>query len=153
MKIGCLAVMLTIAMLATLSFPGCGGSTTTPPPEAFALDGGWTYLGPSDVPHDLAISDGSMIYTDVAGAWSSHWTIKAYDNGLHHFQVTFESGSGTYLPVGQSLSGTYDLAGALLTVQVADGLGSYPPLQGAGTCTAATDGAPIPDCRLYIKQN
>ena len=45
----------TIAMLA---IPGCGGSTSTPPPEAFAIDGAWSYLGPSDVPHDLTISNG-----------------------------------------------------------------------------------------------
>jgi hypothetical protein len=137
--------------MALLALPGCGGSTTTAPPAAFEIDGAWTYLGPSDGPHDLTIGDGSMVYTDVAGTWSSHWTIKAYDNKLHHFQVAFDSGSGTYLPVGQSMSGTYDLTGALLTVQLANGLASYPPLESAGTCTAATDGAPIPECRTYIK--
>ena len=94
-----------------------------------------------------------MAYTDVGGTWSSKWTIKAYDNELHHFQVTFASGSGTYLPVGQSMSGTYDLSGTLLTTQLADGLASYPQLQSPGTCTGGTDGAPVRDCRLYIKQN
>ena len=142
----------SIAM-AMLAFVGCGGSTATPPPEAFELEAGWTYLGPSDGPHDLTIGSGSMVYTDVAGMWSSRWTIKAYDNDLHHFQVTFDSGSGTYLPVGQSMSGTYDLSGTLLTVQLATGLASYPPLQSPGTCTGATDGTPIPECRTYIKQN
>jgi hypothetical protein len=145
-----LAAVITMAMPAVL---GCGGSTTTPPPEAFELEGGWTYLGPSDGPHDLTIGDGSMVYTDVAGMWSSHWTIKAHDNELHHFQVTFDSGSGTYLPVGQSMSGTYDLMNTLLTVQSANGLASYPQLQSPGTCTRETDGTPIPDCRTYIKQN
>ena len=109
------------------------------------------YLGPSDQPHDLTIDDGSMVYADVDGKWSSHWTIKAYDNGLHHFQVGFDSGSGTYLPVGQSLSGTYALTGTFLTVQLAMGLTSYPQLSSPGTCTSAADGTPIPDCRLYVK--
>ena len=93
-----------------------------------------------------------MVYTDIAGMWSSKWTIKAYDNGLHHFQVAFDSGSGTYLPVGQSMSGTYDLSGTFLTVQLANGLASYPQLQGAGTCTRESDGMPLPECRLYAKQ-
>jgi hypothetical protein len=141
--------LITLAMPAVL---GCGGSTT-PPLEALEIEGGWTYLGPSDGPHDLTISDGSMVYTDVAGMWSSRWTIKASDNELHHFQVTFDSGSGTYLPVGQSMSGTYDLRNTLLTVQLANGLASYPQLLSPGTCTAETDGTPIPDCRTYIKQN
>ena len=51
------------------------------------------------------------------------------------------------------MSGTYDLSGTLLTVQLANGLASYPQLQSPGTCTGATDGTPIPDCRTYIKQN
>jgi len=150
MKIGRLVAMLAAVMPA---LGGCGGGTTTPPPAPFELQGGWTYLGPSDGPHDLTISNSSMAFTDVAGMWSSQWTIKSYDNALHHFQITFDSGSGTYLPVGSSLSGTYQLANTLLTLQVATGLSSYPPLQSPGTCTAATDGTPIPECRLYIKQN
>jgi hypothetical protein len=140
--------MIAVAMLALLN---CGGSTTTPPPGAFEIEGAWTYLGPSDGPHDLTIGNGSMVYTDVAGKWSSKWTIKSFDNGLHHFQVTFDSGSGTYLPVGQSMSGTYESGAAVLTVQLANGLTSYPPLQSAGTCTGSTDGTPIPECRLYVK--
>src|SRR3954468_1303531 len=107
-------------LIAMLALVGCGGSTMAPPAEPFALEGGWTYLGPSDGPHDLTIGDDSMVYTDVAGTWSSEWTIKAYDNELHQFQVTFKSGAGTYLPVGQSMSGAYDLTGAILTVQLAD---------------------------------
>jgi len=146
--------MRTITMAAAivmLAAAGCGGSSSSPPPEAFAIDGAWNYLGPSDVPHDLTISNGSMVYTDAEGMWSSHWTIKAYDNALHHFQVTFDSGTGTYLPVGQSMSGSYDLTGSNLTTQLASGLGSYPPLESPGSCTAASDGAPIPECRVYIK--
>jgi hypothetical protein len=152
MRICCRTTMVTMAMLAVVPL-GCGGSTTTPPPEAFEIEGRWTYLGPSGGPHDLTIDDGSMVYTDDAGQWSSSWTITAYDNGLHHFQVAFDSGSGTYLPVGQSMSGTYDLSSAFLTVQLANGLASYPQLQSPGTCTDGTDGTPMPDCRLYIKQN
>lgn len=154
MRICCLLATITMAVLA---LPGCGANNTADskpqPKEAFELDGAWVYLGPSDVPHTLTISDSAMVYAAVAGDWSSDWTIKAYDNGLHHFQVTFGSGSGMYLPVGQSMSGTYDLSGSLLTVQVAQGLTSYPKLQDPGTCTGATDGTPVPDCRLYIKQN
>jgi hypothetical protein len=93
-----------------------------------------------------------MAYADINGKWSSTWTIKAYDSGLHHFQVVFDAGTGTYLPVGQSMSGTYALSGTFLTVQLANGLASYPQLQGAGTCTRDTDGMPLPDCRLYVKQ-
>ena len=142
----------TMIALATLAVAGCGGNTTTPPPAPFELNGGWTYLGPSDVPHDLTISPGSMVYTDVDGQWSSTWTVTSYDNDLHHFQVKFDSGSGSYLPVGQSMSGTYDLK-TFLTIQLANGLTSYPPLQSPGSCTSATDGTPIPDCRLYVKLN
>ena len=142
--------MITVAMLA---FTGCGGGTSAPPADPFELEGAWTYLGPSDGPHDLTIDDEAMVYADVGGQWTSHWTIKAYDNELHHFQVTFDSGSGTYLPVGQSLSATYELSGPLLTVQSATGLASYPPLLSPGTCTSSTDGTPIPECRTYIKQN
>ena len=94
-----------------------------------------------------------MVYTDSDGKWSSKWTIKSYDDGLRHFQVTFDSGSGTYLPVGQTMSGTYDLTGSLLTVQLASGLASYPPLQTPAPAPAGQDGMPVPDCRLYIKQN
>lgn len=141
----------TAAAIAMLAVAGCGGSTSSPPPAAFAIDGTWNYLGPSDVPHDLTISNGSMVYTDAEGMWSSHWTIKTYDNALHHFQVTFDSGTGSYLPVGQSMSGTYDVTGSNLTTQLADGLSAYPPLESPGSCTAAADGAPIPECRVYIK--
>ncbi len=148
----------TLALaLATLT--ACGGSkgddTPEPktPPPPFELDRTWIYLGPSDVPHLLTVTDSAMVYTAVAGDWSSSWNLDAYDNGLHHFQVAFGAGTGTYLPVGQSMSGGYDLYGTVLTVQLAQGLTAYPPVQAAGTCTSATDGTPVPDCRLYIRQN
>jgi hypothetical protein len=151
MKIRCLAAMITMAIPALVS---CGGGTTTPPPAPFEIEGAWVYLGPSDGPHELTIGHGSMAYTDNDGKWSSKWTIKAYDNGLHHFQVAFDSGSGTYLPVGQTMSGTYEVGGTLLTVQLANGLASYPQLQSPGSCTRDTDGTAIPDCRVYyVKQN
>jgi hypothetical protein len=150
MRIGCLTAMITLAISG---LAGCGGNSPAQQAEPFELVGKWLYLGPSDGPHTLMIGDGSMVYTDVAGKWSSRWRIRAYDNGLDHFQVDFESGSGTHLPVGQSMSGTYDLSGSLLSVQLANGLASYPKLQNAGTCTAESDGTPTPDCRLYVDQN
>jgi len=151
MRISCLATVLSVATLAL----GCSSdnTVTAQPTEPFELDGSWIYLGPSDVPHDLKISDASMAFTDVGGSWASNFTIESYDNHLRHFQLVFGSGTGAYLPVGENMSAAYDLSGALLTVQLAKGLASYPPLQGAGTCTSATDGAPLPDCKLYIKKN
>jgi len=101
----------------------------------------------------LKISGGSAAFIDVAGTWTSNWTVKSYDNELNHFQLVFVSGSGSYLPVGESMSAAYELNGTLFTLQLAKGLASYPPLQGAGTCTGATDGVPIPDCKLYIEKN
>ncbi|HEY3256979.1 MAG TPA: hypothetical protein VGJ91_23645, partial [Polyangiaceae bacterium] len=93
MRISYLATMIT---LATLALAGCSSDAATPPVQAFELDGSWIYLGPSDVPHDLKISNGTMAFTDVAGAWASNWTIKSYDNDLNHCQLTFVSGSGSY---------------------------------------------------------
>jgi hypothetical protein len=142
--------MITMAMPALL---GCGEGTSTSPPKPLDIEGGWFYLGPSDGAHTLTIGHGSMVYTDMDGKWSSKWTIKTSDNALHHFQVAFDSGTGTYLPVGQSMSGSYDVSGNVLTVQLANGLASYPPLDSPGTCTSETNGAPEPDCRLYLKMN
>ena len=116
------------------------------------IEGGWTYLGPSDGPHDLTVQQGTMAYVDVDGQWSSNWTITSHDDGLHHFQVAFKSGTGTYVPVGQSMSGTYALSGTTLTVQLASGTASYPALRSQGTCTDANDGTPVPECRVYIKK-
>jgi len=140
--------LLFIVMLAAI--PGCGTNDTTPQPQAFELEGAWLYLGPSDVPHTLTISRTSMAYADVDAHWSSNWTIKKYDNTTRQFQVVFSSGSGTYLPVGESMSGAYDVSNTFLTVQLTKDLASYPQLQSPGTCTA-TDGAPVLDCRLYVK--
>jgi hypothetical protein len=137
--------------ITTLALAGCGESAAAPAPEPLEIEGGWLYLGPSDAPHTLTIAKTSMAYADVDGKWSSTWTIRAHDNGLNHFQVAFDSGSGAYLPLGQSMSGAYDVSGTLLTVQLANS-NVYPQLQSPGTCTAALDGAPVPDCRLYIKQ-
>jgi hypothetical protein len=145
--------MVTLILAAPMASVGCGEGSTASPPAALEIEGAWVYLGPSDGPHDLTISRASMVYADVDGNWSSTWTIKSYDNGLHHFQVVFASGSGTYLPVGASLSGTYDVGGSILTVQLASGLTSYPNLQNAGTCTDATSGTATPECRVYVKQN
>jgi len=131
------------------SSTGMGG-TTTVQPGAFELDGTWVYLGPSDTPHSLKISNGAMVYADEAGQWSSNWTVKDYDNGLHHFQVVFETGTGTYLPVGQNMSGTYDLNVPILTVQLANGLASYATVRSPGSCTE--ESTFIPDCRVYMKE-
>jgi hypothetical protein len=145
--------LATVVVAAILGLSGCGGnSTPTQQHDPFDLEGSWLYLGPSDGPHTLMITSSSMVYADVSGEWKSTWTIKTYDNTLHHFQVAFDSGSGTYLPTGQNMSGTYELSGTLLTVQLAGGT-SYPPLESAGSCTGTdADGTPLPDCRLYIEQ-
>lgn len=144
---------LVTTFLAALALSGCGGDAAPPQHhDPFDIAGSWLYLGPSDGPHTLVITNSSMVYTDVAGAWKSSWTIKTYDNGAHHFQATFDSGNGTYLPTGQSSSGTYEASGTLLTVQLATGLSSYPTLVGAGSCTG-DDGNPVPECRLYVHQN
>jgi hypothetical protein len=148
MRIGFL-VAVTLGVLLS----GCGTTDTAAQPEPFELAGAWLYLGPSDVPHHLTISQTAMVYDDVELHWSSSWTIKAYDNAADHFQVAFASGTGTYLPVGPSLSGAYDVSGTLLTVQLAKDLVAYPQLQGPGTCTSTADGIPVPDCRLYVKMN
>jgi hypothetical protein len=139
--------------LMLLALSGCGANDATPQAEAFDLEGAWTYLGPSDAPHTLTVARASMLYADVDGQWSSTWTIKTHDNRLRHFQVVFDSGSGTYLPLGQSMSGAYDVSGTLLTTQLAKDLASYPQLQSPGTCTGTADGTPLPDCRLYTKKN
>ena len=137
-------------MLALLMLTGCGDDAPAPDPGPFEIEGQWVYLGPSDVPHTLTITRTSMAYADVDGKWSSSWAIKAYDNTLHHFHVTFDTGVGAYLPMGQAMSGSYDLGPPFLTVQLASG-DSYPALQSPGACTAETSGMPLPECRLYHK--
>ncbi len=149
MKIGCLAATV---MMAAWVLSACGDDTPDSPPEPFELDGGWIYLGPSDPPHTLTISDSSMVYTAVDGTWSSEWNISDYDNALHQFRVAFGSGAGTYVPLSGSTSGAYELGGTLLTIQLAPGPDSYPTVQNAGTCTDPVNGTPTLDCRLYIKE-
>lgn len=135
-----------------LMLAGCGEKDpATTETEPFEIEGSWLYLGPSDGPHTLTISRTSMVYKDIGSTWTSTWNIKKHDNALHHFQVAFASGSGSYLPVGQNMSGAYDKGETLLTVQLASG-DTYPQLQGPGTCTAASGGSPLPECRLYVKQ-
>jgi hypothetical protein len=145
-----LATGLTLLALALV---GCGDNAATPAArsEPFELEGKWLYLGPSDGPHTLEVTRSAMVYADVDGKWSSNWTLKAYDNDLRHFQVAFVSGTGTYLPVGQSMAGAYEVSGTLLTAQLASGA-AYPVLESPGTCTAAADGVPVPECRLYIEE-
>jgi len=153
MRISALAAMMT---LATMTLLGCGGDTTTAQPDAsvqpFELQGTWVYLGPWDGEHSLKFSNGSMAYTAIGADWSSNWTIKDYDNGLHRFQMVFESGTGTYSPTGQNLSGTYVLSDPILTVQLANGLGAYLPVQSPGSCTDG-DSNRITNCGIYMKQN
>jgi hypothetical protein len=128
-----------------------GGGTTTAQHEAFELRGTWLYLGPGDLMHTLQVSDESMVYKDIAGEWSSNWTIKGYDNSLHRFQLIFESGTGTYYPVGENISGTYVVNSAILTAQLANGLGSYPPMQNPESCTDENSNR-IADCGLYMSE-
>ncbi len=147
MTIRCLAVM---TILATMAAVGCGGDDKTSPAEPIAIQGNWLYLGPWDGEHKLEISSTSMVYSAISGDWSSRWTIKANDNGLKHFQIAFDSGTGSYLPTGQSLSGAYVLDGAILTVQLANGT-AYPKVDYPGSCTDGS-GTKVSDCRLYMKQ-
>lgn len=149
-----LAAIMTVA---PMTFLGCTENADKRQQDGsaqhtdFEPDGSWLFLGPSDGPHTLKISNDSMVYADIDGQWTSTWTIKAYDNDLRHFQIVFKSGTGTYLPVGQSMSGTYAMTQAILTVQLSEGLGSYPTMESPGSCM---DGAAaIPDCRLYVGQN
>jgi hypothetical protein len=148
-KISFLATMTTLTAIALL---GCDGGSTAEQPEAFELDGTWVYLGPWDGEHMLEISNKSMVYAAIAEDWSSDWSIEQYDNGLHRFRIAFESGTGTYLPVGQNMSGAYVLSGEILTVQLSDDAGSYPPVESPGSCTTE-DSELIPDCRIYMHQN
>lgn len=155
MRLSCLATLLT---LATMGLAGCGENATTTATNhdasarvPFEIAGKWLFLGPSEGLHNLTITDTSLEYTDVDGKWSSTWNIKSYDNSLHHFQMAFGSGSGTYLPEGQTLSGTYVVDAQIMSLQLASGTASYPSLRSPDSCTES-DSTPIPDCRLYMKQ-
>jgi hypothetical protein len=148
MRIKCLAMMaITLAMTGLF---GCGAGGTSATSEPLAIKGSWLFLGPSSGEHNLTISNDSMKYKAISEDWESSWSIKKSDNELHHFQMAFESGHGSYYPEGQSFSGTFDLNGTILSVQLAKGLDSYPELRNAGSCTDNSD--PIPDCKLYMKQ-
>jgi hypothetical protein len=149
MRIVCLAVL---AMLASMAISGCGENTKSKPTEPFELDGKWLFLGPWDGEHTIKIDDASMEYDDISGTWSSTWDLKSYDNELHHFQIAFTSGTGTYFPEGQNFSGTYVLSDPILTIQLASGTDSYMTVESPGSCTKG-DEERIPDCRLYVKQN
>jgi len=150
--------LATILALATMPLLGCGESASTDQPDAFVpagpfeLEGSWLYLGPWDGEHTLTFSNTSATYTDIGGTWSSTWKLQNFDNDAHHFQIAFEAGDGTYIPTGAQLSGSYDLNAVILTVQLADGLGSYPPMRSPGSCTEG-ESSPIDNCRLYMKQN
>lgn len=135
--------------LALVTLTGCGDDEPPADPGPFEAEGNWLYLGPSDVPHTLTITRTSMKYADVDGMWSSSWKIKAFDNALHRFQVELEGGVGSYLPMGQSMSGAYAKADKSLTVQLANG-SSYPELKGAGSCIDSASSMPLPECRLYV---
>ena len=149
------AASLTLLALALAGCGGGGDDDSAPPPETpkdpFELQGSWLYLGPSDGPHDLKIDSKTVNFVDVDGKWSSTWTLKTYDNAHHQFQMAFVSGTGAYLPMGQSMSGAYEVSGTFLTFQLASGA-SYPPVVGPGTCTSPADGMPVPNCGLYVKQ-
>jgi hypothetical protein len=152
MRISSLATMLT---LTTLVCMGCGGGTasggdTAVPSKPLAIEGSWLFLGPTGPGHEITITSKSIKYKGTEADWESIWTIKKYDNELHHFQITFDSGHGDYYPSGANLSGTYDAAETILSVQLAKGLDSYPQLKNPGSCTDDSD--PIPDCKLYMKQ-
>lgn len=137
--------------LATASLPGCGDDGGTgAPSEPFAMEGSWLFLGPTGPGHEVTISSTSMKYQATEEVWNSSWTIRKYDNEAHQFQLAFDSGQGTYYPEGQSLGGTFDVSGPILSVQLAKGTDSYPQLRNPGSCTDGDD--PIPDCKLYMKQ-
>lgn len=148
MRFSCLAMMMTT--LALVGLPGCGdeGGESTPS-EPFAIEGSWLFLGPTGEGHEIAVSSTSMKYQGTEEVWDSSWTIKKYDNEVHQFQIAFDSGHGTYYPQGQGFSGTFDVSGAILTVQLAKGLDSYPQLREPGSCM---ENDAIPDCKLYMKQ-
>jgi len=143
-----------ILALALLALSACGGSETASPQNGpFDMEGKWLFLGPGNGPHDLTVTRSTMFYEDVEKTWSSTWTLTSYNNTAHGFRVTFASGTGTYFPVGKNMVGTYDVTGTLLSVQLASGTGAYPALLTPGTCTSPDDGAPLPDCRIYVHQN
>ena len=79
--------------------PGLRREQPTAPPEAFAMEGGWDYLGPSDGPHDLTIRAGP--WSTLTATGRGHRT---GPSGRTTTRSTISShvrlGNGTYLPVG-----------------------------------------------------
>lgn len=130
---------------------GSGAQTTTEKPEHFEIEGSWLYLGPWDGPHTLEITSESVQYADTDNGWSSTWSIKEYDNGLHRFELVFKTGEGEFSPSGQNLSATYVLNNGILTVQLADGLEAFQPVESPGSCTTEESDL-IPDCKIYMQQ-
>ncbi len=125
---------------------------TAVPPEPLEIEGSWLYLGPGSNGHTLEIYGASIAYTAIGGEWSSSWTVSESDNELDHFRFALESGVGTYYPIGPNVSAAYVLSDTILTVQVADGLETYPTLQSPGSCLDEGT-SPIADCSLYLRQN
>jgi hypothetical protein len=152
--------------LATMALPSCSDTSKAQPDAStptdasvatdasvphgdFELNGSWLYLGPWDQLHTLTITNTSLVYSGEGGDWSSTFTLKDFDNDLQRFQMVFKSGNGSYMPTGQSLSGTYDLSGAILAIQLTNGLGSYSPIE-ASCLTAGSER--IANCGRYMKQ-
>ncbi len=132
-----------------------GGAATggaTVPPEPLEIRGSWLYLGPGGAGHTLEIDETAVSYAAIDGGWSSSWTITETDNALDHFRLVLESGTGTYYPVGPNVSATYVTSGAILTVQLADGLGPFPVVASPDSCIDEAS-VPIPDCALYMRQD
>ena len=140
---------------ATTGGAAMGGDATggaTVPPEPLEIQGSWLYLGPGGAGHTLEIGQTSVTYAAIEGEWSSTWTVSESDNALDHFRLVLESGTGAYYPVGPNVSATYVASGAILTVQLADGLGPFPVVESPDSCIDASS-VPIPDCALYMRQN
>ncbi len=146
MRMRSLATML--ALTVTIC-SGCGGGTEDA--EPFAIEGDWLFLGPTGPGHEIAFSGKSLKYKGTEADWESNWTIKKYDNEQHQFQMEYDSGHGEAYPSGDSFSVTYEPSDIILSVQLAEGLDSYPELRNAESCTES-DAKPIPDCKLYMKQ-
>lgn len=140
---------------ATTGGAATGGDATggaTVPPEPLEIQGSWLYLGPGSNGHTLEIDATSVRYAAIEGQWSSSWSITETDSALDHFRLVLESGTGTYYPVGPNVSATYASSGAILTVQLADGLGTFPPMLSPGGCIDEAS-VPIADCSLYMRQD
>jgi hypothetical protein len=143
MKISTLATVFTLALTGLL---GCGGGGTS---EPLSIEGSWLFLGPTGPGHEITITSKAMKYKATETDWESNWTVKKYDNDLHHFQIAFDSGHGEAYPSGESFSATFEADETFLNIQLAKGLDSYPDLDVNSRCTDGLE--PIPDCKLYMK--